>query len=174
MLADGVALADGGNLDLFFRSCRRLRLKKTAQRDGRSGRRIFLLRMMALDDARGVSIFERRRGRSCYFEENVYADGKIAGVHKARARLLDIAANVGQLRRPSRCPNHHVFALAKAGSDVLHNRRGGGEINYDVNIFQRIGGEGGGVSIFRAGQGANIVSTLLRDLGNQRTGLPPA
>ena len=64
--------------------------------------------------------------------------------------------------------------MAKASTNVLQNRGRGGEINYDINIFQRLSSKAGGASIFCARQSAYRVSALLRDFGNQRPGLPSA
>src|SRR5437764_7622255 len=61
--------------------------------------------------------------------------------------------------------------MVQAGGNVLKHDGGSGEVNYNVHILKRFRGQAGGVSVLRAGQDSYLVSALLRNFCDQRSGL---
>ncbi len=129
---------------------------------------IFLLDVMALEEARGVSVVEGGRDGARYFEENIHPDGEVGGVQKTHLALFHQLPDARQLRIPTRGAYDHVHAQADAGFNVAEHGGWRSEVNDGGDAFGGFGGQAGGVLVFFHVESEDVMALFAGDISDQR------
>src|SRR5208282_2488165 len=165
MHADRVALAKGNDLEFLASAF----AHNLLDGDGSSGRSVFFLRMMTLENLARVIVFQGGRAGCDNLEEQVHPDGKIRPVEEARLCGEHHFAQARQLFVPTGGSDDEVLSGEDAGLGVGHDRGGRGEVDGHVEGGKESGTEGRGISVFVDVQGADIVAARVRNFGDHRT-----
>src|SRR6185312_8249134 len=139
-----------------------------------AGRRVLLLRMMALDDARHVSLTDRVCGGLCNLEEEIHSNGEVGSVKQTRFTALHVLPNFVEMLIPTRRSHHHASAISNASAHVFEHRFRVAEIDHYINVSQASRRERARLAVLRGSEDLNRVPPLARNFFHQRSGLTSA
>src|SRR6185369_14605908 len=91
------------------------------QHGGGAGRRVFLVRMVTLEDVPQILMLQSRCSASNNIEEEIYADRKIRSIKKADASGFHLPPYFGNELVPARSADHHVFPGDQTRTNIFHH-----------------------------------------------------
>src|SRR5438270_11267005 len=119
---------------------------------------------MALDEVPRVTQIQSGRNRPGYFEKDIYANGEIGAEDEARPGTFNQMTDLRNFIVPTCGAYHHGAAGAHAGGDIFKHRMGSGEVDDYIGIAQSIVRERLTCDVLGAGDGAHVMTALLRDI----------
>src|SRR5579864_4932184 len=162
------AFAEGNDLEIFFLAAGFANY--VLDGESRAGWRVFLVRVVALEDLSGVVVTQGGGRGPGDIEEQVHTYGKIGRVDESSVVRIHQFANAVPYVVPTGCAHDHVFSRVDAGFDVGDYAVWGGEVDDYVDVAQLFGGERGAFGVLSGTGNSEVVFAFAGYFGDQRAG----
>ena len=151
-------------------------LNDPLQRDSGSRRRVFLLRMMPLEDLPEILVLQSGRGTPRNLKKQIHTDREIGRVQQSNpaSGVFHHLPDSRQFSIPTRSPNHNAFFCTDASFNVPEHRGRCSEIDDHIDRGQLLRSQGGGLWIVVSAQHIDVMVPLTRHVRNQRSRFTPA
>src|SRR5205823_15028959 len=103
-------------------------------------RRVFLLRVMPLEDLTEISVVQGCAGAAGGLKQYVDSDKKIRGIKKAGTATFNVLSYFVQFFVPAGGADHDICSRANARENVIEYCFWRGEVEDDVDLAQALGG----------------------------------